>query len=255
VTGGRSQWPAHDVAAHYVAAHYVAAHRGASRLAPENTLAAFSAALGRGAMALELDVHLTRDGRAVVIHDDLVDRTTDGRGPVRLLDSDEVRRLDAGSWWSAEFAGQPVPFLEEVIELTEGKACLHIELKGATAQVLAGEVVAMARRLGASARVVVMSFDLDAALAARAAAGPDLPVVAIVGGTLEDQLGFVIATGLSGLNQAVGRWRPETVQRFHERGLLVHGSLVNDRRQLEEFFALGGDMADSDSPDCFGDGA
>jgi glycerophosphoryl diester phosphodiesterase len=231
-------------------ARHVAAHRGARRLAPENTLAAFSAALERGALAIELDVHLTADGRAVVIHDDLLDRTTDGYGPVSGLGSDEIKGLDAGSWWSPRFAGEPVPFLEEVIGLTDGKAVLHVELKGAAIERLAAEVVGTVRRLGASGRVLVMSFDLDAALAARRA-GPELRVLPMVGGHVPDQLGFVIATGMSGLNQAVGRWQPETVRSFHERGLLVHGGLVNDPRDLEEFFSRGGDMVVSDSTDFF----
>jgi glycerophosphoryl diester phosphodiesterase len=228
----------------------VAAHRGASRFAPENTLAAFSAALDRGALAIELDVHLSLDGRVVVIHDDYVDRTTEGTGPVSRLAYDDLQRLDAGSWWSARFAGERVPLLEEVIELTQGKAVLHVELKGPVAEVLAPEVVTIVRRLGASHRVVVMTFDLGAALAAREAA-PELAVLATVGGTLEDQLSFVQATGLAGLNQAVTRWAPSTVHKFHEWGLLVHGSLVNDRQELERFFSLGGDMADSDLPACF----
>jgi len=230
---------------------YAAAHRGASRLAPENTLAAFRAALAHGATAIELDVHLSGDGRPVVIHDDLVDRTTDGTGPVSGLNGTEVKQLDAGSWWSADFKGEPVPFLDEVLALTEGRAVLHVELKGASGRALAGDVVRLARRLGAAERVVVMSFDLDAVLAARDA-GPEFTVLPIISEPLEDQLGFAVATGVSGLNQAVGRWDRATVRRFHDRGLLAHGSLVNDVQELDDFFSRGGDVVDSDSVDCFG---
>jgi glycerophosphoryl diester phosphodiesterase len=232
-------------------APYVAAHRGARRVAPENTLAAFTAALAHGAVALELDVHRTRDGRAAVIHDDLLDRTTDGSGPVSLMGAPDIRRLDAGSWWSPQFAGEAVPFLEEVIELTEENTVLHVELKGPGAPRLGGEVVSMAARCGAAHRVIVMSFDLNAALAARQA-DPDITVLPIVSGKLKDELGFVLATGLSGLNQSVDRWEKRTIEEFHEHGLLVHGSLVNDRQRLDDFFSEGGDMADSDSLDCFG---
>jgi glycerophosphoryl diester phosphodiesterase len=239
---------------HPLPAPYVAAHRGARRVAPENTLAAFTAALDRGAVALELDVHRTRDGRAVVMHDDMVDRTTDSSGPVSTMEAADIKRLDAGSWWSPQFAGETVPFLEEVIELTERGAVLHVELKGAGASLLAGDVVAMARRCGAEDRVVLMSFDLNAALVARQA-DPEITVLPIISGKLQDQLGFVLGTGLSGLNQSVDRWGQETIQRFHERGLLVHGSLVNDRARLGDFFSRGGDMADSDSADCFAPGS
>lgn len=232
---------------------YVAAHRGARIQAPENTIAAFRAALRAGARALELDVHLTCDKRVVVIHDATVDRTTNASGPVAARSAEQVRALDAGSWFSADTAGQRVPFLEEVVELTRGRARLHIELKGERAEALAERVVATTRRLGAADRVVIMSSDLDAALAARRS-GPEIPALAIVGGRLEDQLGFVRSTGLAGLNQAPGRWTRATIERFHEHGLLVHGSLVNDRRELEAFFARGGDMADSDAPQCYAGG-
>jgi glycerophosphoryl diester phosphodiesterase len=228
---------------------YVAAHRGARTIAPENTAAAFAAALDLGAIALELDVHLTRDERVVVIHDATLDRTTDASGPVSARTGDEIRGADAGSWF-ASAAAQRVPYLEEIVELTEGRARLHVELKGDGGDVLAERSVAILRRLDAADRAVLMSFDLDTIMAARRV-GPEFPAVAIVSERLPDQLGFVIATGLSGLNQAPDRWERTTVERFRERGLLVHGSLVNSRRELDAFFARGGHMADSDEPACY----
>jgi glycerophosphoryl diester phosphodiesterase len=195
-------------------------------------------------------VHLTRDERIAVIHDPMIDRTTDGTGPVCYLRGDELSCLDAGSWYAPEFAGERVPFLEEVLELTEGRARLNIELKGFEAELLAERVVELVRRHGAAQRVVVMSFDLDAALAARRF-GREIPVLAIVGEQLEDQLGFVRSAGLSGLNQAPKRWDAATVAHFHDDGLLVHGSLINDPGGVEAFFALGGDMIDSDALACF----
>lgn len=229
---------------------YVAAHRGASRLAPENTLAAFSEALERGATGIELDVHLSADGRAVVVHDDLLDRTTDGHGPVSRLSFAQLNELDAGSWFSAQFSGQRVPLLDEVFQLAAGRAVLHVELKGPAVGALAAEVISLARRSGASDRVVIMSFDLNAVLAASRLAR-DIPVLAIIGEPLPDPVGFVEATGLSGLNQAVERWSLPTVKAFHDRGWLVHGSLVNDVDVVDRFFALGGDMVDSDVPGLF----
>jgi glycerophosphoryl diester phosphodiesterase len=238
---------------------YVAAHRGASKVAPENTLAAFRAALDHGAAALELDVHLTRDERIVVIHDDTLDRTTNASGPVSALTGEEIRSLDAGSWFGPAMAGERVPYLEEVIELTEDRARLHVELKGENAELLAARVVVAVRRLGAADRVFVMSFGLDAVRAARDRAA-QIPAVVIVGQTLaeivgqtpEDQLGFVRSAGLNGLNQSPSRWALPTIERFRDEGLLVHGSLVNDRAELNAFFGRGGDMADSDAVECYG---
>src|SRR5713226_3493547 len=106
------------------------AHRGASADFPENTLAAFAAAIRAGADMCELDVQKTVDGALVVIHDDTVDRTSDGRGRVDLLTLAAIRRLDAGRWCGDQFAGEGIPTLSEVFDLTAGQCGLNIELKG-----------------------------------------------------------------------------------------------------------------------------
>src|SRR6187455_95113 len=93
----------------------VIAHRGASSYAPENTLAAFDLALEMGVRHVELDVDFTSDGHIVVIHDDSVDRTTNGSGPVTSHTLATLRSLDAGAWCGAQFAGQRIPTLDEVL--------------------------------------------------------------------------------------------------------------------------------------------
>ncbi|WP_114854330.1 glycerophosphodiester phosphodiesterase family protein [Brachybacterium sp. YJGR34] len=100
----------------------VYAHRGASIDAPENTLAAFSAALECGADGIELDCYRAKDGRIVVIHDDTLDRTTEARGPVKEWTSVELRGVNAGN-------GEHVPTLNEVLELAAGKLRVNIEIK------------------------------------------------------------------------------------------------------------------------------
>jgi glycerophosphoryl diester phosphodiesterase len=95
----------------------VLAHRGASAYAPENTLAAFRLAIEQRADWLELDVQQTKDGQLVVFHDLRMERTTNGRGALRDLTLDEVRQLDAGSWYGSQFAGEKVPTFEEVVAL------------------------------------------------------------------------------------------------------------------------------------------
>src|ERR1700694_4714944 len=93
----------------------VSAHRGASGYAPENTLAAFSLAHELGADMVEFDVHLTADDRLVVVHDDTLDRTTNGTGYVRDHTWDEIARLDAGVWYAPEFTGLCVPLLDDAL--------------------------------------------------------------------------------------------------------------------------------------------
>ena len=100
----------------------VVAHRGGSSLAPENTLAAYRAAIGRGDRAVECDVHLSADGVPVVIHDPKRGRTTDGRGLVRRRSLRSLRRLDAGGWWSGAYQGESVPTLEEVLDIAKNRA-------------------------------------------------------------------------------------------------------------------------------------
>jgi glycerophosphoryl diester phosphodiesterase len=136
---------------------FIWAHRGASRTAPENTLAAFRAAEKAGADGIELDVHLSREGVPVVMHDERVDRTTDGRGEIRRLSLRALRQLDAGSWFSPAFAGEPVPALEEVLRWGGDRMRLNIEIKSAPA----GEAVLDHLHSFPRADVLVSSFDHD----------------------------------------------------------------------------------------------
>lgn len=108
---------------------FIWAHRGASALAPENTMAAFSAALDCGVDGIELDVHLTRDGVPVVIHDETLERTTNGSGRVNMMNWNVIRQFDAGSWFPGDYQGETIPALEQVLEEFAGRLALNIELK------------------------------------------------------------------------------------------------------------------------------
>lgn len=139
-------------------------HRGLLDLAPENTMPGFELAVRRGIPIVEFDVRLTKDGVPVVIHDDTVDRTTDGHGRVRDYSFEDLRRLDAGRWFSLEFAGARVPRLEEVLECIGNKAWCLIELKeddvvAATAQRVA--------RYGLQQTTMFQSFSVRALELAR----------------------------------------------------------------------------------------
>lgn len=107
----------------------VFAHRGAKRVAPENTLPAFQAALEMGVDGIELDVQCSKDGVLVVMHNFTVDETTNGHGRVADLSATELTKLDAGSHFSADFAGIGVPTLEEVFALVGGRCRINVEIK------------------------------------------------------------------------------------------------------------------------------
>lgn len=107
----------------------VVGHRGTRKFAPENTIAAFDAAIAMGARAIEMDLRMTKDGEFVVMHDATVDRTTDGRGRVAALTLAEIKRLDAGSWFDPRFAGEKVPTFREALRAIKGRAGVDVDFK------------------------------------------------------------------------------------------------------------------------------
>lgn len=137
----------------------VLAHRGASADAPENTLSAFRRAAGLG-VGFELDVGLCATGEVIVMHDDTLERTTDGSGSIAAATLAELRQLDAGAWFDEAFAGEPVPTLGEVLDALGGRAVIDIELKTTEQRAaLAEAVVAEIERADVVERVFVSSFD------------------------------------------------------------------------------------------------
>ncbi len=137
----------------------VVAHRGFSGVAPENTLAAFHAATHAGHW-MELDVTLCKTGEVVVIHDDSVDRTTNGTGEVADLTLSELQSLDAGTWFDPSFANERIPTLDEVFEVVPASQVILVELKtGDDKRALPHAVAASIERAGRGKRVIVISFD------------------------------------------------------------------------------------------------
>ena len=130
-------------------------------MAPENTLAAFSIALEVGADAIDLDVRLSWDRHVVVLHDRLLDRTTNGSGPVGTYTLKELRTLDAGSWFGPRFAGEPVPALDDVFDALPQDFPVYVEMKsrGHGAWRLASGVVQVIRRHARLESTMVASFN------------------------------------------------------------------------------------------------
>jgi glycerophosphoryl diester phosphodiesterase len=109
-------------------------HRGASAYAPMNTIPAFELAHRQGADAIELDVHHTKDGALVVVHDFYVNKTSNGEGEVAELTLEEIKSLDAGAWFSPEFRGTEIPTLDEVFEAIGKKLFINVEIKSLSAR-------------------------------------------------------------------------------------------------------------------------
>jgi glycerophosphoryl diester phosphodiesterase len=225
----------------------ILAHRGASGVAPENTMLAFELAAAAGADVLELDVHATRDGAIVVIHDPTVDRTTDGTGAVREMDLADLRRLDA----SARFAPAPgevaaprsgpvrVPLLEEVLAAFPD-ASFNIEIKPVE-PAIEGDVLALLDRAGARDRTLLAAEDGGLARRIRALSR-DLRT----GMCAEDVFVFLTQGGEPGyappgvalqVPRSFGEIAivtPEHVAGAHRVGLVVHVCTVDEVAELRE---------------------
>jgi glycerophosphoryl diester phosphodiesterase len=119
-------------------------HRGANRVAPENTLAAGKPCIDWGARYIEVDVRTSKDGIFYILHDPTVDRTTNGSGRLRDLCSEEIDRLDAGSWFAPQFTGEPLPRLETYLQWIRGKAGVFFDVKDADLSTL----IEMTHRIG-----------------------------------------------------------------------------------------------------------
>jgi len=132
----------------------IVAHRGSSIDRPENTLAAYSRAIEAGAHAIEVDLRLTRDGHLVSLHDPVLDRTTNGKGPVSDLTLAEVQRLDAGTSFHPDWRGQRVPSFREILELAKGRIDVFLDLKD-TGEAYSGQVVKDIRQWGDPREIIL----------------------------------------------------------------------------------------------------
>lgn len=143
------------------------AHRGLSSQAPENTLAAIRLAASKGLKQVEIDVQLTRDKAVVVMHDDTVQRCSNGQGPLADLDYNQLQTMDAGSWFSADYVGERVPLLAEVLSVAKDvNLTLNIELKLYPQRDVLALCEAVAEQLQQSGleahQILLSSFNIDA---------------------------------------------------------------------------------------------
>jgi glycerophosphoryl diester phosphodiesterase len=229
-------------------------HRGASADAPENTLAAFGQALVQGADGFELDVTLSADGVPVVIHDDTLDRTTNGRGPVGAQTVAALKKLEAGfpDRFSARFAGERVPTLDEVLGSFGRQALINLELKHdrSPGRRLAAEVVALVHAHRLSSRVILSSFQFSNLRRVRAL-DPGLPIGPLYASALGGaRLVRWLAAGLRPEAHHPGCYtlRPEAVDWYHQNGLRVNTWTVNEEADLRRLAEAGVDGIITDYP-------
>ncbi len=230
----------------------VIAHRGFSGRYPENTLRSFREALNLPVDAIELDVRRTKDGVLIVIHDETVDRTTDGKGRVRDLTWSEIQKLDAGSWKGSEFAGERIPRLEEALELINGQKVVFLEIKEPDTT---EQIVETLRQIDALSWVKIGSFHSQAIATAKKLV-PEISSSLIGGakvGTSDEAFANFVKEALHcGANSITVNYpalTPERVHYCHQRCLFVGTWTVNDAELAERMIAMGVDAIASDYPD------
>lgn len=211
-------------------------HRGAAGLRPENTLPSFVEAVRLGVDAVELDVQSVQ-GTLIVLHDDRVDRTTNGRGTVAELSLEELRRLDAGN-------GARVPLLDEVFEVIPPHVGINVELKGADT----AEPLAQFLRNRPSRDVLVSSFDHDE-LRRFHAASPDVPVAPLFSRWRRDAIHVARELAAWSINVALRATTAERVRQVCAAGLELLVYTVNDPLQARHLVGMGVSGLFTDFPD------
>lgn len=265
----------------------VSAHRGASSYAPENTMPAFEKAREIGSDIIEFDVHLSRDGRCVVLHDEFLDRTTEAQGPIWEYNWDELKRLDAGSWFDRRcqaarqaqallppdqprlpipeesFAGTRLPLLEEVLEWSRAvQMPVSIELKAPWPFYyglnmypgLVEKVLELVARYGDEELTSVHSFDHRLVLRSKELNSNITTMISLGGATLVDPLGPARAAHANGM--AIGsQWvTPELVAAAHAEDMCLFGwglgeDPFNQAEDLCRLVDMGVDFVSGGYPD------
>ncbi|QEW00478.1 hypothetical protein F6J84_10490 [Microbacterium caowuchunii] len=229
---------------------FVASHRGGAAHAPENTLPAVSRAFDDGFDYVEVDVALTRDRVPVLLHDQTVDRTTDGAGELASLSWADVSALDAGAWFSPAYAGTRVPRVEEFLDLVaERNGRAIVELKGPWDGEAAAALVSAIEQRGLERSITVASFDART-LALVGSASPVLSRMVVLRALPDDVVHAASLAGVRGViasRRAVAE-RPEVVAQLHEAGLRIAVYTLNSDEQWREATSLGVDGIITDDP-------
>jgi glycerophosphoryl diester phosphodiesterase len=231
---------------------WVVGHRGAMGYCPENTFASFDRALALGADWIELDVHQSRDGELIVIHDEAVDRTTDGRGLVQEQTTAELKALDAGSWYGPQFAGQRVPTLDEVLRWARQRdTIVDIEIKNAPLYYAGIEesVVTTLDRAGMTEQVIVISFDHHAVGRVKALDSRIVTGVLYAGRPADAGLGLARAVDADALLPHWAYVTADDVRSAHEAGLVVAPWESSDPTVLRHLIEAGVDAIGTNKPD------
>ncbi|CAM3694574.1 glycerophosphodiester phosphodiesterase [Aeromicrobium ponti] len=231
------------------------AHRGMSGHYPENTMAAFQAALEAGAAGIELDVQMAKDGKLVVIHDETVDRTTNGSGYIKDMTYAEIVQLDAGGWFAAANAGETIPELDTVFQwaVRDGNELLiNVELKNDLIEYpgLEEKVIELVQRYGMEERVILSSFNEESMRRVRKL-HPTLQTGYLITGVPEDTLVVAKRIGVNSIHCEEAFALSELGREAKEAGFPLRVYTVNDETRSDFLTKAGVEVIMTDFPGRF----
>lgn len=224
----------------------IGGHRGVRELAPENTIAAFEATLTVRADYIENDIRRTKDGALVVLHDDTVDRTTNGHGPVAGMTLAEALELDAGSWFDPRFAGERIPTLDAFLTWIERHAPLGAVIE-AKASGVGADIARAIVRSPAREHLSICSFSAEEIRAAKKAE-PSVPCILLFQWKAHtaDPVAVTQACGADGADLPWPHLDAALAKRVHDAGLLLGGGTASDIESVEKLVKLDTEFVDSD---------
>lgn len=229
------------------------AHRGGGTLAPENTLAALRQGAAMGFEAVEFDVMAVRDDGLVLMHDDVLGRTVAGSGSVGAWRAEALRAMDAGRWFSADFAGEPVPsFADATSYCLQAGLFMNVEIKPLPGEeARTGRLVAQACASLPSGSVLLSSFS-EQALDAALTTAPEVPRALLVGAIPADWATRLSALSGVALHVKASQLTAEQAGTIKAAGYGVFCYTVNDPAQARALFAMGVDAMCTDRLDLIG---
>lgn len=232
----------------------IIAHRGASGYAPENTLASIDLALKQNCGAIEVDVQLTKDNYLVICHDWTVDRTSNGKGEIKDLTLTEIKELDAGSWFSKEFAGEKIPTLEEVLEFLPNTVLLNIELKkkSTDARNLEEKVAKVLQKYNRIETTFISSLN-HPSLATIQKLNNDIKISVAIDGNFINPLNYILKYDwdVESYHPSLDYLSSDTVRQFHAHGIKVNCWTINKKEEGEYLETIGVDGIMTNFPDIF----
>jgi glycerophosphoryl diester phosphodiesterase len=231
----------------------VAGHRGAKLRAPENTLAGFRAARRLGAGWVELDAKLTRDGIPIVIHDETLERTTDGAGRVDSATLAEIHWLDAGRWFAPEFTGEKVPTLAEALQVIAGEGMgVNVEIKpcpGRERETAEASIRVIRETWPSTLPAPILSSFKPASLEAAKVAAPELPRGLLLEEFSADWRALADRLGCKAIHPQWSTLTAEWVAEIRRAGFACVTWTVNDPDAARKLAGWGVDCLITDAPD------